>query len=123
MGFKVQAKAVKIQFKKNMKKQITGLALGTVAGILDVIPMIIQGLTWDANISAFLMWVVVGFFIACVNLKINPIIKGILIAFMVLLPVAVLIAWQDPFALIPITIMTLILGSLLGFSINKFTKT
>ena len=97
--------------------------MGTVAGILDVIPMIIQGLLWDANISAFLMWIVVGFFIASVNLKTNPIIKGILIAFMVLLPMAVLIAWQDPFALIPISIMTIVLGALLGFTINKFTKT
>lgn len=102
-----------------MKKIKIGLLLGIVAGIIDVIPMIMQNLTWDANISAFTMWIVVGILISTVDLKINPIIKGILIAFLVLLPTAFLIGWKEPFSLIPITIMTTILGGLLGFSINK----
>lgn len=102
-----------------MKKIKTGLLLGIVAGIIDVIPMIMQNLTWDANISAFTMWIVVGFLIATSDLKINSIIKGILIAFLVLLPTAILIGWKEPVSLIPITIMTTILGGLLGFSINK----
>lgn len=105
-----------------MRKQIIGLIFGSIAGILDVIPMIIQGLTWDANISAFAMWIVVGFLIASVDLKIKPILKGILIAFLVLLPSAILIGWKEPVSLIPITIMTLILASLLGFFINKYTE-
>jgi hypothetical protein len=103
-----------------MKKQIIGVILGSIAGIIDVIPMIIQKLTWDANISAFIMWVVVGFLIATVDLKIKPILKGVLIAFLVLLPSAILIGWKEPVSLIPITIMTLILSSLLGFFINKY---
>jgi drug/metabolite transporter (DMT)-like permease len=105
-----------------MRKQIIGIILGIIAGIIDVIPMIIQKLTWDANISAFVMWVVVGFLIATVDLKIKPILKGVLIAFIVLLPSAILIGWKEPISLIPITIMTLILSSLLGFFINKYTE-
>jgi len=66
-----------------MKKMIIGLALGTVAGILDVIPMILQNLTWDADVSALAMWMVVGFFIASVELKMNPVLKGVLTAFLV----------------------------------------
>jgi len=102
-----------------MKKIKIGCFLGIVAGIIDVIPMIMQNLTWDANISAFTMWIVVGFLISTIDLNVNPIIKGILIAFLVLLPTAILIGWKEPFSLIPITIMTTILGGLLGFSINK----
>ncbi len=105
-----------------MKKQNIGIILGIIAGIIDVIPMIIQKLTWDANISAFIMWIVVGFLIATVDLKIKPILKGILISFIVLFPSAVLIGWKEPISLIPITIMTLILGSLLGLFINKYTE-
>ena len=104
-----------------MKKQIIGIILGMVAGILDVIPMIIMNLTWDANLSAFSMWIVIGFLIASVDLKIHSIIKGILIAFMVLLPTAILIGWKEPVSLIPIIIMTTIIGGLLGFSIHKIT--
>ncbi|HDP95777.1 MAG TPA: hypothetical protein ENN40_10530 [Candidatus Aminicenantes bacterium] len=98
-----------------------GILLGIVAGIIDVIPMIMQKLTWDANISAFSMWIVVGFLIATIDLKMNSIIKGILVAFLVLLPSAILIGWSEPFTLIPIAIMTTILGGLLGFSIHRFS--
>lgn len=105
-----------------MKKISIGIIIGVIAGIIDVIPMIIQGLTWDANISAFTMWVIVGFLTATIDLKLNPIIKGIFIAFLVLLPCAILIGWKEPISLIPIGIMTLILGGLQGFSINKIHK-
>ncbi|MBP1664347.1 MAG: hypothetical protein H6Q19_1487 [Bacteroidetes bacterium] len=102
-----------------MKKIKIGIFLGVVAGIIDVIPMIIQNLTWDANISALTMWMVVGFLIATIDLKINPILKGVLTAFLVLLPTAILIGWEEPASLIPIAITTTILGGLLGFSIKK----
>lgn len=104
-----------------MKKQIIGLIFGAIAGMIDIVPMIIQGLTWDANLSALSMWIVIGFFTASVELKINPIFKGVLIAFMVLLPSAFLIGWANPVTLIPIFIMTFILSVLLGFTIHKFT--
>lgn len=104
-----------------MKKIKNGILLGSIAGIVDIIPMILQNLTWDANISAFTMWIIVGFLIVTIDLNINSIIKGILTAFLVLLPTAILIGWKEPFSLIPIAIMTTILGGLLGFSIKKLT--
>lgn len=102
-----------------MNKKIIGILLGVIAGIIDVIPMVLQNLTWDANISAFTMWIVIGFFIASVELKINPVLKGILISFLVLLPSSFIIGWKEPTSLIPITLMTIILGGLLGYSISK----
>ena len=105
-----------------VKKIKIAILLGIVAGIIDVIPMILQNLTWNANLSAFTMWIVVGFLTATIDLNINSIIKGLLIAFLVLLPSAILIAWQEPISLIPIIIMTTILGGLLGFSIEKIMK-
>jgi hypothetical protein len=105
-----------------MKKIKIGIVLGIIAGLIDIIPMIIQNLTWDANISALTMWIVVGFLISAVDLKINSIAKGILIAFLVLLPSAILIGWKEPISLIPITVMTTILGGLLGFSIPKLSN-
>lgn len=104
-----------------MKKQLIGLILGAIAGMIDVVPMIMQGLTWDANLSAFSMWMVIGFFIVSVDFKINPVLKGIIIAFLVLLPSAFLIGWAEPITLIPISIMTILLGGLLGFAIHKLT--
>ena len=105
-----------------MNSIVTGILLGTVAGIIDVIPMIIKKLTWDANISAFTMWIVVGFFIAAIDLNIQPIIEGILIALLTLLPSAILIGWKEPKSLMPILTMTIVLGGVLGWIIPKIAN-
>jgi len=106
-----------------MKNNIAiGLLLGAVAGVLDLIPMLLQGLTWDANLSAFFLWVVSGFFLATTTLKVSTILKGIIIPFICLLPSAFIIGWKEPFSLVPIGIMTLLLGALLGFVYGKLTK-
>jgi len=102
-----------------MKKTQLGILLGIVAGITDIVPMIFQKLTWDANLSAFSLWIISGFLIATTNLKIRGIAKGIFISFLV---AAILIGWKEPFSLIPIFIMTLILGSALGFLIDKYDQ-
>lgn len=103
-----------------MKSVIIGILLGMAAGIIDVIPMILKKLTWDANISAFVMWVIVGLFIATVDIDVQPILKGILIALLILLPSGILIGWKEPKSLIPILTMTIILGGALGYLIPLF---
>jgi len=105
-----------------MKNLKVGILMGFVAGVIDIIPMLVQQLTWDANISALSMWMVVGIFIATVDWKINSILKGVLISLLVLLPSAILIGWNNPILLVPIFSMTIILGGVLGFSINKIKK-
>ena len=102
-----------------MKNLKVGVLLGFAAGIVDIIPMMLQQLSWDANISALSMWVVVGIFISTINWKINAILKGILIALLVLLPSAIIIGWKEPILLIPVFSMTLILGGILGYSIHR----
>jgi hypothetical protein len=67
--------------------------------------MVMQNLTWDANIFALTIWIVIGFFIASIELKMNPILKGTLISFSVLLPLAIIIGWSEPKSLIPIVII------------------
>jgi hypothetical protein len=105
-----------------MNKHLTGILLGAVAGVLDVVPMIIQGLTWDANLSAFSMWVVVGLVLSSIGFKMPSVIKGIAVSLLILLPTAILIGWKQPISLVPILIMTVILGAGLGFSIDRFGK-
>jgi hypothetical protein len=106
-----------------MKKRIlTGLSLGLVAGILDLIPMIMQKLTIDADLSAFSMWIVIGFFIAVTDIRIKGIAKGITISILILFPCLFIIGWKEPVSLIPILTMTIILGSILGFAYQRITK-
>ena len=97
-----------------------GILLGIAAGSIDVVPMILRRLPWEANISAFCLWVAAGFMIATSSLQIHPVLKGLLISFLILLPSAILIGWQEPISLVPIIVMTLLLGSALGYLIERF---
>lgn len=101
-------------------KVFVGLIVGTIAGIVDVIPMLMQGLSWDANLSAFSFWVISGVMIATSNLKMRGALKGIVISALVLIPAAVLIGWSNPMNLVPIGIMTLVLGGVSGYLIERF---
>ncbi len=105
-----------------MKKGRVGILFGAIAGIIDVIPMALQNLSWDANLSAFSLWVVSGFLVSTSCLRVKGALKGLIISFLVLAPAAILIAWKEPISIIPIGIMTIILGSLLGIAIEKYGK-
>ena len=103
-------------------KILLGIICGLIAGIIDVIPMLIQRLTWDANLSALTMWIIIGFFISTLQIQLNSIVKGILVSFLCLIPTSFIIGWKDPTALIPIFVMTLVLGGTLGFIIQSLAK-
>jgi hypothetical protein len=102
------------------KKLMVGTLFGLIAGIIDVIPMIIMGLTMDACLSAFFMWIIAGILIASSNFDFNPILKGIIISSLVFVPVGIMIAFAEPLVLIQIFIMIIILGSLIGYCIERF---
>jgi hypothetical protein len=103
-----------------MKKIKLGILLGVIAGIIDVIPMIMQKLTWDANLSAFAHWVIIGFFIAISDIKLKGALKGLAVSIILLIPIAILAWWNTTSSIIPMTIATIILGSSLGFLIDKY---
>ncbi len=101
-----------------MKKSWIGITLGMIAGILDVIPMILQKLTWDANLGAFSMWILSGFFISNIEINLHPALKGIFISILLLIPSAFLIGWNAPLTLVPILGITVVLGGFLGYTIS-----
>ena len=103
-----------------MKNILWGLIWGAVAGILDVIPMLFMKLAWNADLAAFIMWVVAGLMVATTTLRLVPVLKGLLISFLILLPSLFIISANGLKGIIPIIVATLILGSLLGFVIGKW---
>jgi hypothetical protein len=105
-----------------MKKTVIGIGLGTIAGIIDLLPMVIQKVPFNGCLSAFSMWVVIGFLLTITNLKLNAIIKSIIIALLVLLPNTFIIGWDEPVKLVPIIIITLLIGGLLGYFYERLIK-
>lgn len=93
-----------------MNEILIALIIGIIAGIIDVIPMIIQKMDKYANLSAFSHWVVLGLIIPFVSWDISPWLKGLIIAEISAIPILLIVAIKDKKAIIPITIMSAILG-------------
>jgi hypothetical protein len=102
-----------------VKRIVIGTAVGTVAGIIDFIPMIIQRVPVNGCLSALFMWIVTGFIISTSTLKLAGVLKGAVLSLLILLPMTFIIAWGEPFTLVPIGVMTIILGGACGFVIEK----
>ncbi|HBA84613.1 MAG TPA: hypothetical protein DCZ95_11005 [Verrucomicrobia bacterium] len=103
-----------------MPKLVISLGIGIVAGIIDVIPMFVQKLDKYSIISAFIHWIVLGFVISYIQIPVASWLKGILIAEMAALPIAVLVLKSDPQSVIPILLMSAVLGALVGLLTAKF---
>jgi len=103
-----------------MNDIFVALGIGVIAGIIDIIPMIIQKLEKSATISAFVHWVVLGLIIPYVDWDMLPWLKGSLIALLTAIPIMTIVYPQDKKAIIPITIFSIILGAGVGFTGAKF---
>ncbi len=93
-----------------MSSFFIALLIGIVAGIIDVIPMLIQKMNKYANLSAFFHWVFLGLIIPFVAWPIAAWLKGLLIAELAAIPILFMVAPADKKAILPITIMSAILG-------------
>jgi len=102
-----------------MDKLIKSLLLGIAAGILNVIPMAFQDLSWQANASAFLHWLTLGVIITYARLPLSGWLSGLIIALLTSIPMAVMMTATDPSAALPILFSSIILGSLLGLMAEK----
>ncbi len=98
-----------------MKRLLLSLGLGSAAGIVDVIPMIPMGCNRYALASAFTQWVVLGFVISYLRLGLPDWLKGFIISLASVTPIMIVVIEADPKAWIPITIMSALLGSGVGY--------
>ncbi len=103
-----------------MKEILIALTIGIIAGIIDVIPMIIQKMEKSANLSAFSHWIVLGLIIPFVSWDIAAWLKGLIIAEISAIPLLFIIASKDKKAILPITIMSAILGIAIAIAGKTF---
>ncbi|MGH4052098.1 MAG: hypothetical protein ACREVX_12255 [Clostridium sp.] len=104
---------------KKFNKLYLGVILGIIVGVINVLPMILQKTGWDANISTFLTWIIIGFFISTTNLKIQGIFKGIFISILIFIPSTIFVIESTLTGAIWIIIMALFFGGLLGYLIDR----
>ena len=103
-----------------MNEIIIALIIGMVAGIIDVIPMIIQRMDRYSNLSAFAHWVVLGLIIPFVSWNMAGWLKGLVLSEIFAVPVLLMVMPKDKKAVIPIILMSAILGVIVGIAGEKF---
>jgi hypothetical protein len=90
--------------------------IGTVAGAVDVIPMIIRKLDKASCISAFTHYFVLGLVIPFVSWNLEPWLTGIIVSFLSAMPVMVLVFAKDRKAIIPMILFSVVLGACIGLA-------
>jgi len=100
-----------------MDTLLLSVIIGIVAGIVDIIPMVLQKLDKRATISAFLQYFFVSIIIVNIDLPhIAWWLQGGLISVALSLPVVVIVSMNDRKAVPIILGMAAILGTLIGMA-------
>lgn len=103
-----------------MNNYLIALLIGIGAGTIDVVPMVIKKLSWSACISAFVHYLVLGLIIPFVQWELEPWFKGLLIAELSALPIMIIVFRDDKKAIVPMLILSAILGAAIGVSGTYF---
>ena len=91
------------------------LLIGVIAGVIDILPMLKMKVDKYSCISAFAYYVIVPFVIYGINWFENIWwLKGGIVAILMALPVIILVAKEDKKSPIAMTIMSILLGSMIG---------
>jgi hypothetical protein len=99
---------------------LVAFGIGLVAGIIDVVPMIIMKLEKAANISAFIHYFVLGMIIPFVNWGIDAWLTGIIISFLTAVPIMIIVYPAGKKSIIPMVLFSVVLGAGIGLSGEAF---
>ena len=98
-----------------MKEFLLTLLIGILAGIIDVLPMIKMKLDKYSISSAFVHYLIAPFIIFKTELFGMPWqLEGGVITLLLAIPVMILVAKEDKKSVVPMSIMSVVLGMLMG---------
>lgn len=100
-----------------MKEFLLTLLIGIAAGIVDVLPMIKMKLDKNSIASAFVFYLILPFIIFNINLYgIAWWLKGGVIGLGLALPVIILAARDDKKSIVPMVVMSAVLGTVINIA-------
>ena len=89
--------------------------IGGVAGVIDVLPMIKMKVDKYSTCSAFVYYLILPFIIFNTNILANIWwLKGGVIGILMAIPIIILVAKEDKKSPIAMTVMSIVLGSIIG---------
>jgi hypothetical protein len=99
---------------------LKALIIGMVAGVIDVIPMILKDMDIYSNLAAFTHWLVLGLIIPFISWPLQGWVKGIIAGLLLAIPTVLMILPVDRLSVFPITLFSIILGAAVGFVGEKW---
>lgn len=91
------------------------LLIGIVAGVIDVLPMIKMKIDKYSITSAFVYYLIVPFVIFSIDWFANLWwLRGGVVSVLMAIPVIILVAKEDKKSPIAMTVMSIVLGSIIG---------
>ncbi len=91
------------------------LLIGIIAGVIDVLPMIKMKVDKYSTLSAFVYYVIVPFIIFGNNWFGDLWwLRGGIVSILMAIPVIILVAKEDKKSPIAMTVMSIVLGSIIG---------
>jgi hypothetical protein len=104
-----------------MKSFFVSILIGCISGAIDIAPMLLKKMDKYSILSAFVQYVIVSAVIFHINIPGCPwFLKGSLVAFVFALPIMILVSGKEPGAIIPIAVMSVVLGFLISVAARFF---
>jgi len=104
------------------QKILASFIIGSVAGLIDITPGLIRGVDLHITLTGFSFWVVMGPTIAFISLPMKDWLKGLVVASLLAIPGTILISAIDPDTVIPMIVLTIILGSMVGLLTGRYAR-
>ena len=104
------------------QKLLVAFFVGVIAGLIDITPGLIRGVDVHITLAGFFFWVGLGPAIAFISLPIKDWLKGLIVASILAIPGIILMAMIEPNTVIPMIVVTVLLGSLVGFLTGRFAR-
>lgn len=92
------------------------LIIGLVAGAIDIVPMVRQKMHKASIQCVFAQWVFIGLLVPFVNWDLQPWLKGLIVAELGMIPLALLAYGRAKKSPIPIFLFAAILGVGIGIA-------
>jgi hypothetical protein len=105
-----------------MKNALVIVIIGLAAGLLDLIPLIMVEAPLLNMAAIVIFWLVAVFFMTRASLFKNPLLNGLAVAVLIMLPVVMTVYVVNPGDFLPMLSMAVILGPLSGFALNRGLK-
>ncbi|MCT4615123.1 MAG: hypothetical protein N4A49_09655 [Marinifilaceae bacterium] len=105
-----------------MNQILIALFIGICAGIVDIIPMIIQKLNKREILSAFVHYLALGLIIPFVNWELSGWLTGIIISLLSAIPIMIIVFPKDKKAIIPMFALSILLGAGIGYFGEMFIR-